>query len=114
MRGVALSPLDRADQLLARRTLTDRDLTDEVRAELLAKKARQKFVYDKIDLTRQELLDGYAQQVAATGAKAPVPSKPDDATLEAIKKELLRQRGALQLKLLMDGLRRRWKVELQE
>jgi hypothetical protein len=107
-------------EMLDRAGLTEADLVDEVRADVLAEKVKRKHVYDAVPVSDKELLDAYrampspppAAPKALDAGKSAADAGPDDATLSSLRRRLQRERGADALAKLMADLRRRWKVEL--
>jgi hypothetical protein len=120
------SPMDRAGRMFAEQGLSEEDLARELQGELLAAKVKQKLVYDKIEISKHDLMEAYKAEPPrpmppasppAPGKKPPAPDKkksgaPDEATLNRLRQRLRVTRGAEPLAKLMTELKDKWKVQL--
>jgi hypothetical protein len=123
--GAFGSPMDRVGRMLAEQGLSEDDLAKELQGELLAGKVKQKLVYDKIEISKHDLMEAYKAEPPrpmppvpppAPGKKPPAPAKkkdaPDEATLSRLRQRLRVTRGAEPLAKLMTELKDKWKVQL--
>jgi hypothetical protein len=101
-RAGPVSPLDLAAELISRNGVTEEDLAEEAKSDLLADKAAQKLVYDSIVVSRNDVL-----------AAVPRTPPPDTATLDRVRRRLQRERGATKRAALLIDLRSRFKVQIE-
>jgi hypothetical protein len=122
--GLPPSPFDRAAQVLAEAGIEENEFAQEVKADVIANKVKQKLVYDKIDVSDKDVLAARRAEpphppTAATrppaaskkGAK-PNPEKPDAQALAGVRERLRRKKGEAPLRALLNDLRQRWRVEV--
>jgi hypothetical protein len=113
--SIPASPFDRAASVLAEAGLRPVDLGEEAKADVLAEKAKERHVYEKIDVSQNDVLSAYradAQGAADAGATKGPPKDPDESTLSRLRERIRRQRGAPQVASLLEELRGRWNVDL--